>query len=454
MRTLRFCLLVTVVAALVGVPATVVAQDEAPSSPHLAWGSAAIPPASGTVSHPRAVSASPDGFVAVGSGSWRATDSSPQTCIGEAWTSPDGITWTGVGSESGLHLGRATEEGPCPELVDVAFGPAGYVAIGRVTRARTEAEPKGEPKTAIWRSTDGLAWERVSTGDAFGPRSWVSAIAGTTDGYLIVGAKRLPKRANAAAWTSTDGVTWVAAPDDPALAAGGHVDLGGGFEGSGGMTSVASGPDGFLAAGGICRKAAEDRAGGGEYLASAGSVRVAEVSGRGTGCVPAVWRSADGQTWQRQVLRGSPPLVVTDSVMGPDSVAVLGTKAILGEMGPAGPTLTVLEGATTTPVDLEKQQGVQILWALGVGSDGFLALGVPLPSDGVPGSYGMWTSADGLTWQPVADPPTLPENANVLTGADIATDPERLVVVGSAAETIEGGAEVGFALVGPTSVVP
>jgi hypothetical protein len=390
------------------------------------WVTAALPPVSGDASHPRAVASDGAGQVAVGG----AACAAETACPGEAWSSPDGLTWTAIGSDAGLDL--AADEGGQLGLVDVAFGPGGYVAVGQ--------------PAALWRSADGQTWERVGQDLAFGPNTTLTAIAASPDGYLVVGASHGAKQARAVGWRSTDAMSWTAVADSKALKVGVVVDLGGGMVGSGGMTAVVRSADGYIASGGICRP---PKSGGEEEaVALVSGVRTAEVQAKSV-CRPAVWRSADGQAWERQVLGKAPRLAVTGEVMGLRGLAVLGDVAVVAETGPTGPILGVLGGPSAKRVDLMRQEDVETLWALGTIGDRFLAVGIPLR-----GAFGMWTSADGVEWRPLADVPALPADANVITGADIGASAGGSVIVGSAVETYEGGAEVGFSVVSVLEASP
>jgi hypothetical protein len=401
------------------------------SSSAVGWQSAALPPVAGPVSRPRAVAAGADRFVAIGPGVCLGAGSKQRTCHGEAWTSVDGVSWAPVGPGSGLELGA--EQPSRPGLIDVAFGPAGFLAVGQV----------GQPlSTAVWRSADGTAWEPLATSDPFPSTFRPSAVAGTADAYLLVGTTRIGNSARAAAWLSKDGVEWTPAPDDPAMDAGGLIGLGGGVRGAGGMTAVTVGPTGYVATGGVCGPSSGAANGASDRLLASTAARLAEV-GRTTGCTATIWRSTTGLTWVRQSL-DAPPLVVTGASIGLRGLAAVGDRVIVGEMGPSAPSIAVMNGPAASVVDMEAQRGVMQLWTLGASADGFLAAGVPLQQP-----FGMWRSSDGSTWESVEGIPALPASANVVTGIDLVTAGDRIVVIGSAAETLEGGAEVGFSAAGP-----
>ncbi|NHZ71127.1 MAG: hypothetical protein GWP18_05750 [Proteobacteria bacterium] len=77
-----------------------------------------------------------------------------------------------------------------------------YFAIGG-------AEAQDEPRDAIWRSTDGLAWEMVLVNPDYG---YIADVVYGNQGYLVVGWSG---DTGAAVWHSTDGVTWTGPNHDP-----------------------------------------------------------------------------------------------------------------------------------------------------------------------------------------------------------------------------------------------
>ena len=103
-----------------------------------------------------------------------------------------------------------------PQVNDLAVGAAGFVLVG------TEFFDFSE-RGAVWFSSDGLTWERVS-GSLFGgeyTRVW-SVAAGST-GFVAAGSAMLNHSQAAAVWTSADGVTWSRTPVVDAASGGGEV---------------------------------------------------------------------------------------------------------------------------------------------------------------------------------------------------------------------------------------
>lgn len=118
------------------------------------------------------------------------------------WTSVDGASWTRI---------------PTPEvfsgadIVDVASGPNGLVAIGS----------RGFDHPRLWTSPDGLVWQaRHLPRDMFRKAHFMD-VGAVQGGWVIVGSSggtpptgmaiRDPNGSVGAAWTSVDGQTWTAA---------------------------------------------------------------------------------------------------------------------------------------------------------------------------------------------------------------------------------------------------
>lgn len=125
------------------------------------------------------------------------------------WTSPDGVTWTRVQNEDEVFGGEDDQE-----MVDVVAGGPGLVAVG------LDWAVDSPPDAAVWTSTDGLSWSRVShDGAIFGGSSYQQMLGVTAidDGLVAVGLTLGEDDASAqesAVWTSPDGVSWSRLPHD------------------------------------------------------------------------------------------------------------------------------------------------------------------------------------------------------------------------------------------------
>jgi len=168
------------------------------------------------------------------------------------WRSVDGQTWEQVGGATMLGT----------SMTDVAWGPAGFVAIG---------SPPGVGPASVWRSPDGRAWE-PSTVTAALSGFCPSKVAGGANGYIAIGTDCGSSPRPAIAW-SADGRSWVRAPRQSSLSG----------EGSG--SGVVAGGPGWIAF---------------------GSFTPTGSTTSGT----AVWTSPDGIAWRRtSFLRPLPPYV-------------------------------------------------------------------------------------------------------------------------------------------------
>jgi len=154
------------------------------------------------------VAASGTGWVAVG-------EMRGNTVEAAAWVSPDGATW----SEAAVDSKWAWESA----MVDVGRWGDGFVAVGWV---RTSG---GETDAAVWVSPDGSAWSRVADDEASmgGPGTQEMTGLAAGDGLLVaVGFDTGDPEVidlTPAVWTSTDGSSWLRAPDDGEVL-GGDVD--------------------------------------------------------------------------------------------------------------------------------------------------------------------------------------------------------------------------------------
>jgi hypothetical protein len=171
-----------------------------------------------------------------------------------------------------------------------------------------------EPVVALWTSTDGAAWSRVTL-----PRSFrtgqVLSIVGGGAGYLATGDDGTAN-ARPAVWTSLNGRTWTARPL-PTVSSGQLVlDGGASFDG------------GFVLVGAVL---GEGECGGPAHIH------------------PAAWWSADGAAWTRTTLPGASTAANTSLQVGLIARGVL----MAGQSQPDGLTYrywTSTDGRTWTKV--------------------------------------------------------------------------------------------------------
>ncbi|WP_395106740.1 hypothetical protein [Actinomadura sp. SCN-SB] len=190
------------------------------------------------------------------------------------WSTGGGSAWSRV-RVTDPKAARAGGPGQIRRrLTDVAAGPGGWLAVGRVDAPLTRTSAP-----FVTTSRDGTSWSAVTLPGA----TATSGVVSGPGGHVVVGvAGRSP-----AAWHSTDLRRWTrgAATSRDALA------------GSGSMRDVTVASTGYVAVGG----------------------RLTPVPERGRAGVrppterPAVWTSADGRTWSAVASPALPPGLVSGS---------------------------------------------------------------------------------------------------------------------------------------------
>jgi hypothetical protein len=143
-----------------------------------------------------ALVAAPDGLI-VGVGSALNADGHRDPAV---WTSPDGDSWERIDLSSSATSGSGLDV----VMFDVAWGPAGYVAVG------SEFGGTSGPEVAIWRSSDARLWTRIATtGQPFGATGSLSSVAALASGYMAAGPEGFGLgEGPVTLWTSPDGATW------------------------------------------------------------------------------------------------------------------------------------------------------------------------------------------------------------------------------------------------------
>jgi hypothetical protein len=152
------------------------------------------------------------------------------------WTSADGAVWTRI-------TDLATFKGAT--IVDVIPSPQGLVAVGDT----------GWTQPAIWVSSTGATWQRLSLSSATFKDARFSSIRVTASGYLLaggvgnvepIGGGVAPSdTGTAAVWWSLDGRTWTKGTVNRADGIG--SSLGSIYGGSGGFVAVGSASGGKAA---------------------------------------------------------------------------------------------------------------------------------------------------------------------------------------------------------------
>jgi hypothetical protein len=382
-------------------PAVVVVPTQSPT-PAPAWQAAAIPPmfADGS-STPAAVTVGGDAFVAVGGRAFRDNEA-PSGGTASAWRSPDGLAWEPATSGADLAVGDVIPtSGPEAGLVDVAWGPPGFVAVGIALEDGVVG--------GAWHSGDGLTWTRSGFPDSTLARP--TAVTWDGSNFIVVGVVEDQGSPRAAVWLSADGRSWRRVPDGDAFDIGGYIDTGE-YRSWGGPADVTSSVDGSIyAVGGTC----------------------AWTAGQDTyPCSPFVVRSVDGEAWSTvPVPDASGFAVVLASVAATRTHVV----AVSGGQGEG-----VVVGDEAGWRQIERRGEVPLYRVIAFG-EGFLALS----TDGA--KVSLWTSVDGEAWTAVPGVPQ-PPDVNIIRAADLTVAGGQVVIVGwaelSSAAGIGGFAIVGF----------
>lgn len=137
------------------------------------------------------------GYIAVGGGSNDGLD--PQAVI---LVSDDGVRWQSV-----PLFGEAAHG----NVSDITATPFGYIAVGsdRLAPGSTHLT-----EAAVWRSDEGIIWERVPEQDGF-LGSILTDVTLTPEGVVAVGCETDLQCMTGRVWTSADGVDWVMTSELP-----------------------------------------------------------------------------------------------------------------------------------------------------------------------------------------------------------------------------------------------
>ena len=175
------------------------------SSDGLTWEAATVPPVPANVYpgddgrtpqvYMKSVAAGADRLVATGEMTFNDMRNGPAI-----WVSSDGTSWRDVPIDGDVFPRGCS-------IYDVAGGPDGFVGVGRCDA--------GSSETLVWRSPDGVHWERVGR-DAFDGEA-PGRVAASPTGWVAVGGDAL--------WTSVDGATWTRVPTGPTFRGAGAGDV-------------------------------------------------------------------------------------------------------------------------------------------------------------------------------------------------------------------------------------
>ena len=311
------------------------------------------------------------GFVIVG---WDFN--SGRRPVAAAWTSVDGLAW----QEHLVELGLGDTWG--------AVGGPGFHAVAASGAALIALGPVG-----IWRSTDGVSWERAVEPQAINVP--LRDVAWGPAGFVVIGPAGGP---DAETWRSDDGRDWLWDPASPALS---------GF--CPGM--VAGGPLGYTAIGSDC--ADPER--------------------------PVIVASTDGSTWSRApsqsslsgalyrggVAAGGPGWIAFGRFT-PSGAQTWGTQFWVSADGLAWRRTAFLPPSTSyvpCPAELDNA------WMLDIApfAGGYVGVGTSSYNNDPHGA--AWASPDGVSWHSLCNSTGPSDFVFPMNG--VAANSDRLVVAGS-----------------------
>ncbi len=251
---------------------------------------------------------------------------------------------------------------------------------------------------AVWKSTDGIHWSRVMSAQrsfAGNGDHVISDIAPLGTGFVAVGAVRPATQWLPASWISPDGTSWSAVssafPQAPALNAGGQGTV---------VAAVAAAPGtgGLVAVGGGLGTLGAGPAGVG--LGAAGGPVVAGRPG-----LPRMWTSTDGLSWSEAPL-AAPASTTSGWRLG--LVASAGGTTVVADDTVGEPRMLAYVGAAWSDVSADPSNfGVPATVAtptslVSRGGNLYLSIDVDTPSQALrPASEWaeVLTSADGTHWK-------------------------------------------------------
>jgi len=271
------------------------------------------------------------------------------------WTSVDGMTWSRVAHDEAVFGGEGAQS-----MSSVIAGGPGLVAVGSTGSDVRPWSPGYDADAAVWTSVDGITWSRVAHDEAVFGGAVGESMFGVTvggPGLVAVGGpgQNADNGGDAVVWTSVDGITWSRVPHDEAVFGGERVQS---------MFSVTIGSSGLVAVGSDSR----------------GTIHNDSDA--------AAWTSVDGMTWSR----------------------VAHDEAVFGG------------------------SGFQDMASVTIGGPGLVAVGSEQPGDDVPegpaSHAAVWTSADGITWSRVLHDESIFGGTGGQGMASVIADGTRLVAVG------------------------
>jgi len=306
----------------------------------------------------------------------------PNSKIGVvATSSSDGLSWA---SGKPIDVAGLTYSTRVTQVVE---GPAGLLAVGRYP-----AGACGGPAhvDALWASSDGVSWTRISLAAAFSTASVYTIAAGPT-GYIAMGT--LKDGTTDALWVSDDGKSWR----------------------STGLPKPASG---VFEANDVANFDAS-------YLIS-GAVRGDEGCGGYQTVKPSLWWSADGTSWTRSVLPGAAP--ASDAWMTMTRVSDKTLVAIAHEFDAATQVISIRVWVTHDGRAWQLSSSAPTVIDDSVLSDGRRGVVVDIALE-VGGPPVVTTISDDLTATTLSHSGSVPSIASETNSYSVAVGPAGVVIL-------------------------
>jgi hypothetical protein len=282
-----------------------------------------------------------------------ASAGATQLAVGSAdghpaiWHRGRGGGWSLVSAAAAAVQARPGAE----DLTSVAYGPAGWIAVGDVVSGAAQYP-------VILTSADGVTWRVIGDGALAGPGSYVSGVAASKNGYVIVGRQVDGRRTFAAMWWSADLRNWI-------LGDNGGLD--------------------------------------GRLFSSQANAVTATAAGWVTvgthGDSPMVWTSADGQHWKASdmpVPEGASTAFVRMVTVNGGARVVAGGDAVTYAGNIPIVMLSEDGGQHWRQIVLSAPDGLGTVTALTAAGTGFVAAGQAGPN-GAQHAV-TWNSPDGISW--------------------------------------------------------
>lgn len=272
------------------------------------------------------------------------------------WVSGEGTNWT--------RISHPALSGPGDQQMTGATTFEGTLVAVGINRLGGEVDGR------VWLSLDALEWTVIDHPDLGGPgEQWMWSVSPAGPGLIAVGMAIEDDDADAAVWTSSDGVEWTRISDP---------DLGG--PGDQSLVAITVFGDTVIAAGSDDGDAA-------------------------------IWTSHDGMTWSRveepEILGGEREQWIHGlAVGGPGVVAV-------GADGTAAGVWTSPDGSSwsrITDPQVFGGDGVQVMLEITSGEHGLIAVGSTTAYEAIyflgrgaetKTDAAVWNSDDGLSWSRV-----------------------------------------------------